>query len=182
MDCSTPGFPVLHCLSEFAQTHVHSINDAIQASHPLSPPVLSPSQHQGFFQSQLFASGDQNIEASALVLPMHIQGLFPLELTGLFSLLSKELPKVFSSTTFKSTSLVLSLLYGPTLTIPIVRIYLIMIMLRSLGFLGGSDGKASACNLGHLGSIPGSGSSPGEGNGNPLQYSYLENSTDGGAW
>ena len=113
---------------------------------------------------------------------MNIQGLFPLELTGLFSLLSKELSKVFSSTTFKSTSLVLSLLYGPTLTIPIVSIHLIMIMLRSLGFPGGSDGKASTCDLGHLGLIPGSGSSPGEGNGNPLQYSYLENSMDGGAW
>ena len=40
---------------------------------------------------------------------------------------------------------------------------------------GGSDGKASACNAGDLGSIPGSGRSPGEGNGNPLQHSCLEN-------
>ena len=46
---------------------------------------------------------------------------------------------------------------------------------------GGSDGKVSACNAGHLGSIPGWGRSPGEGNGNPLQYSCLENSMDGGA-
>ena len=37
MDCSTPGFPVLHCLPEFAQTHVHGVSDAIQPSHPLSP-------------------------------------------------------------------------------------------------------------------------------------------------
>ena len=51
-----------------------------------------------------------------------------------------------------------------------------------MGFPGGSDGKASACNEGDLGLIPGSGRSPGEGNGNPLQYSCLENSTDGGAW
>ena len=42
--------------------------------------------------------------------------------------------------------------------------------------------KASACNAGNLGSIPGSGRSPGEGNGNPLQYSYLENPIDRGAW
>ena len=49
-------------------------------------------------------------------------------------------------------------------------------------FPGGSDGKASAYNAGDLGSIPGSGRSPGEGNGNPLQYSYLENSMDRGAW
>ena len=45
-----------------------------------------------------------------------------------------------------------------------------------------SDGKASVCNAGDLGSIPGSGRSFGEGNGNPLQYSYLEKSMDRGAW
>ena len=49
-----------------------------------------------------------------------------------------------------------------------------------MGFTGGSEVKASACNVGDLGSIPGSGSSPGEGNGNPLQYSCLENPKDGG--
>ena len=54
--------------------------------------------------------------------------------------------------------------------------------LCSTGFPGGSDGKASACNEEDPGSIPGSGRSPGEGNGNPLQYSCLENSMDGGAW
>ena len=47
---------------------------------------------------------------------------------------------------------------------------------------GGSDSKASAHNVGDPGSIPGSVRSPGEGNGNPLQYSCLENSMDGGAW
>ena len=52
----------------------------------------------------------------------------------------------------------------------------------SKGFPGGSDGKASACNVGDPGSIPGSRRSPGEGNGNPLQYSCLENSMDGGDW
>ena len=46
---------------------------------------------------------------------------------------------------------------------------------------GGSDGKESTCNVGDLGLIPGLGRSPGEGNGNPLQYSYLENSMDRGA-
>ena len=49
-------------------------------------------------------------------------------------------------------------------------------------FPGGSDGKASAYNAGDLGSIPGSGRSPGEGNGNPLQYSCLENPMERGAW
>ena len=50
------------------------------------------------------------------------------------------------------------------------------------GFPGGSDGKASAYNAGDPGSIPGSGRSPGEGHGNPLQCSCLENPVDGGAW
>ena len=48
-------------------------------------------------------------------------------------------------------------------------------------FPGGSDGKASVYNAGDLGSIPGSGRSPGEGNGNPLQYYCLENPVDRGA-
>ena len=52
----------------------------------------------------------------------------------------------------------------------------------SLGFPGGAEVKASACNVGDLGPIPGSGRSPGEGNGNPLQHSCLENPMDGGAW
>ena len=51
-----------------------------------------------------------------------------------------------------------------------------------LGFPGGSDDKESVCNVGDLGSIPGSGRSPGEGNGSPLQYSSLENPMDRGAW
>ena len=51
-----------------------------------------------------------------------------------------------------------------------------------MGFLGGSNGKESAWNAGDQGLIPGSGRSPGEGNGNPLQYSCLENSMDRGAW
>ena len=53
MDCSTPGFPVLHCILQFAQIHVHRVGDAIQPSHPLSspsPPVFNLSQHEGLFQ------------------------------------------------------------------------------------------------------------------------------------
>ena len=53
---------------------------------------------------------------------------------------------------------------------------------RLRGFPGGSDGKESACNAGDPGSNPGLGRSPGEGNGNPLQYSCLENPTHRGAW
>ena len=54
--------------------------------------------------------------------------------------------------------------------------------LLSMGFPGGSEVKAPASNVGNLGSIPGSGRSPEEGNGNPLPYSCLENPMDGGAW
>ena len=54
--------------------------------------------------------------------------------------------------------------------------------LESMGFPGGSNSKESACNAGDPGSIPGSGRSPEEGNGNPLQYSCLEKPTDRGAW
>ena len=52
-DCSTSGFPVLHCLPELAQTHVHWVGDAMQPCHPQSPPsspALNVSQHQGLFQ------------------------------------------------------------------------------------------------------------------------------------
>ena len=52
----------------------------------------------------------------------------------------------------------------------------------TLGFPGESDGKESTCSVGNSGSIAGSGRSPGEWNGNPLQYSCLENPTDGWAW
>ena len=57
-----------------------------------------------------------------------------------------------------------------------------MLLLTNLGFPHGSDDKESACNAGDPALIPGLGSSPGEGNGNPLQYSCLENPMDGGAW
>ena len=68
----------------------------------------------------------------------------------------------------------------------ITSLVLIYLIAGSLYFLtdpsGGSDGKASACNVGDPGLIPGSGRSPREGNGNPLQYYCLENPMDGGAW
>ena len=63
MDCSTPGFPLHHHLPELAQTHVYSVGDAIQASHPLSspsPPAFNLPQHQGL-SKESFASGCQNI-------------------------------------------------------------------------------------------------------------------------
>ena len=103
MDCSTPGFPVHQQLLEFTQTHVHRISDAIQPSHPVIPfsSCLQSFPESGSFQmSQFFASGGQSIgvSASASVLPMNIQDLFLLGLTGLTSLQSKVLSRVFSNT------------------------------------------------------------------------------------
>ena len=85
MDCSLPGLPVLLHLPEFAQVHVHCIGGAIQPCYPLmpcSPSALNLSQHQGLFQSPLFASDNQATgasgSASASVLPVNIQGWSPL--------------------------------------------------------------------------------------------------------
>ena len=102
MDCSTPGFPVLHHLQELVQSHVHWVSDAIQPVHPLSLLHLLPSIFPNSFpMSWLFASGGQSIgaAASASVLLMNIQGWFPLGLTSLFSLQTKGLSRVFSRTT-----------------------------------------------------------------------------------
>ena len=87
MNRSTPGLPVHHQLPEFTQTHIRRVSDAIQPSHPLSspsPPATNPSQHQGLFMSQLFASGGQSIgvSASASVLPVNTQDRSPLGWAG----------------------------------------------------------------------------------------------------
>ena len=82
--------------------------------HPL---LLLPSIFPSLRVSKLFTSGDQNVGASASILPMNIWSWFPVGLTGLITLLSKRLSKVFSSTKFESINyLVLRFLYGPILT------------------------------------------------------------------
>ena len=123
MDCSTPGFPIHHQLPEFTQTHVHRVGDDIQASHPLSspsPPAFNFAQHQGLFQwVSFFASGGQSngVSTSASVLPKNIQEWFPLGLTCLVSLYSKDPQESPPMPQFKSiNSSALSFLYGPTLT------------------------------------------------------------------
>ena len=88
MDCSTPGFPVLHPLPELAQTHIHWVGDAIQSLILCGPfSCLQSFPASGSFpMSRLFTSSSQSIRASASVLPMNIQSWFPLGLTGLISL------------------------------------------------------------------------------------------------
>ena len=122
MDCSTPGLLVYHQLPEFSQTHVHWVSDAIQPSHlllSLSSTPFNPSQHQDLFPvSQFFASGGQSIRAiaSESVLPMNIQDWVPLRWTGLISLQSKGLSRVFSNTTVQKHQLFGAQLSHPYMT------------------------------------------------------------------
>ena len=102
MNCSTPGLPVLHYLLEFVQTHVHWVNDAISSSVALFSFCSQSVPASGSFPIiWLFAWGDQSIgvSASASVLPVNIQGWFPLGLTSLSSLLSKGPSRVFFNST-----------------------------------------------------------------------------------
>ena len=104
MNCSTPGLLVQNQLPESTQTHVHRVGDAIQPSHPMSPPsppASNPSQHQSFPMSQLFAWGGQSIGVSALAsaLSKNTQDQSPFQRTGWISLQSKGLLRVFSNTT-----------------------------------------------------------------------------------
>ena len=109
--------------SEFTQTHVHWVGDAIQPPHPLlppPPPAFNLSQHQGLFKrvSSLHQVAKVlGVSASTSVLLVNIQDWLPLGWTGWISLQSKGLTIFFSNTAVqKHHSLVLSLLYSPTLT------------------------------------------------------------------
>ena len=106
MDGSISGFPVLHYLLSLLK--LVSIESAMTSNHLILCALFSSCPQSflasgSFPMSRLFASGSQSIGASdsASVLPMNIQGLFPLELTGLISLLSRGLSRVFSSTTIQ---------------------------------------------------------------------------------
>ena len=165
-------------------------SSVVPFSHLQSSPASG-----SFPMNRFFASGGQNIgvSASASVLPMSIQDWFPLGLTGGSPCSPRDSQE--SSPTPQSKSInssVLSFLCSPTRTSihelnklaplksfnseqPIscsVTEALVInyspLLGRTLGFCDGSDSKESACNVRDLGSIPGSGRSPGEGNGNPL--------------
>ena len=115
MDCSTPGFPVHRQLPEFAQTHVHWISDAIQPSHSLSspsPPALILSQCQGLFK---WVSSSHQV-AKVLELQLQHQSFQ----WGLISLLSKEHSRVFSSTSLKTSIMVME--YPVLTTCPLEKI------------------------------------------------------------
>ena len=124
MDCSMPGFPILHYFPELICSNSYPLS---RWCHPTISSSVIPfsSWPQSFLatgsfpMSQFFTSGSRSIgaSASALVIPMNIWGWFPLGLTYFISLLSKGLSRVFSSTKFESiTSLALNIFYDPTLT------------------------------------------------------------------
>ena len=103
VDCSMPGSSVLHCLLEFAQIHVLWVSNAIVSNHLIlcHPLLVLPSTFpsiQVFSSESSFTSGGQSTgaSASASILPMNIQGQFPLGLTGLISLLSEGISRVAS--------------------------------------------------------------------------------------
>ena len=123
MDCSTPGFPILHNLLGLAQTHVHWVSDTIQPSHPLlspSPPALNLSQHQGLLQWV----GSSHQMAKVLEFQLQhqsFQWIFRIDFLEDWLVWSPCCPRgsqePFPAPQFGSiNSLALSLLYGPTLT------------------------------------------------------------------
>ena len=119
MDCSAPGFPVLHCFLEFSQTHLHRVGDAIQPSHLLSSPspAFKLSQHQSLFQWGSFS----HQVAKVLECQLQHQSLRWIFRTDFFSdwlvwsPCSPRDSQESSKAQFKSiSSLALSFLYSPT--------------------------------------------------------------------
>ena len=123
MNCSMPGFPVLHYLPEFAQIHLHSVSEAIQLSHPLSPPsplALNLCQYQGLFQWV----GPSHQMAKILDLQLQhqsFQNIFKVDYLQDWLAWSTCSPRDSQESSpalqFESiNSSALRLLYGPTLT------------------------------------------------------------------
>ena len=116
---ASPSFTIFQSLLKLMGIEMVLPSNHLILCHPFLLCFQSFLASGSFPMSQVFESGDQSIgtSASASVLPMNIQAWFPLGWTGLNSLLSKGLSRVFCSTTIKSlNSSVLSLPYGPTLT------------------------------------------------------------------
>ena len=121
VDCSTPGFPVHHQLTELTPTHVHWVGNAIRFSHPLSslllPPSIFPSIRVFFSESVLRIRWPKYWSFSFSISPSNeYSGWFPLEWTGWISLQSKGLSRTLQHHNPKASIPVLSSLYSPTLT------------------------------------------------------------------
>ena len=120
MECSTPGFPVLHHLLEFAQTHVHWVGDAIQPSHPRplpSLPVFSLPSISVFTNESSLCTMWPKYWSFSNSPSNEYSGLIFFRTDWFYLLAVQELSRIFSSTTVqKHHSLALILLYGQTLT------------------------------------------------------------------
>ena len=122
MDCSTPGFPVLHHLPELAQTHVHRVGDAIQPSHPLRPLVLLPSVFLiiRVFSSQsgLCIRWSKYWSFSFSISPSNeYSGLISFQIDWFdFLTIQGTLKSLLQHHSSKASIFSVSLLYGPTLT------------------------------------------------------------------
>ena len=130
MNCSMPGFPVLHYLPEFAQTHVHWVDDPpshlILCCSLLLLPSIFPSI-KVFPNNWLFASGDQSIGASASVLPMN---WFLLGMPSFISLQSRDSQESSQALQLESiNSSVLSLLDGPSHRVTIYSLDILDVLL-----------------------------------------------------
>ena len=139
----------------------------------------------GSFQmSQLFASGGQSIgvSASASVLPMNTQDWSPLGWTGWISLQSKGLSTVFSNTTVQKHQFFSAHLSSQSNSHPYMTAGKSIALTRQRTSLVAQMVKCLSTMREDLGLVPRLGRFPGEGNGNPPQYSCLENPTDGGTW
>ena len=120
-----------------------------------------------FWEPSFTFGGQKSLMAMTFLVYWHGKRYFH------FTLASNMSPQVFVSDWHYSSSPHLH--WSPPSAIKLA-------LVLTEGFPGGAEVKASACNVGDLASIPGLGRSPGEGNGNTLQYSCLENPMDGGAW
>ena len=117
MDCSMPGFPVLHYLLDFAQTHVHGVGDAIQPCHPLLP-LLLPSVFpciRVFSSELLFAAGGQSIGASvsASVLPTNYSGLISFRIDWIDLAVQESLKSLLQYHSSKASVLQCSAFFMP---------------------------------------------------------------------
>ena len=177
MDCSMPTSTV-HYLPQFAQTHVHWVSNAIQPSHPLSPCPQSFPASESFSMSQLFTSGGQSTGASFSFSPSNAYSRLISFAIDWFDLAVQEILKsllqhhISKATILQCSAFFMVQLSHPYIANSLARyLYLACLWEFSEAYLchqniqsfpGGSDSKASACNMGDLGFIPGSGRSPGE--------------------
>ena len=208
MNRSKPGLPVHHRIPEFTETHVHRVSDAILPSHPLSspsPPDPNPPSIRVFSnESTLRMRWPKYWSFSFRIIPSkEIPGLISfgmdwLDLLAVQRTLKSLLQHHSSKTSIlqrsafftvqlshpymtagKTIALTRSTFVGKVMSLLLnILSRLVITFLPRSKRLGGSEVKASACSTGDLDSILGLGRSPGEGNGNPLQYSCQENPMD----